>query len=245
MRRRRLLLLPTLGLTVSVAFPAAVEAAQPNKPRPQASKPSQSGGRSGQGGTGQMYKWVDENGVTHYGQTIPPEYRDGGAEQLNRSGMTVRRIEPASTPEERRALEEKLEREREEKKRVAEQARRDKALVNTYGSAEEIDAARDRNLALPVQTLKTLDPRLKKAQARLAKLETLRDEHLKNGKDVSPYLLEDVEAEKREVQSIRGDMDRNSAMIATIRTRYEADRRRFIELTETGPRSRNDVVSDR
>ena len=64
--------------------------------------------------------------------------------------MTVRQIDPASTPEERRALEEKLEREREEQKRLAEQRRRDRALVNTYGSAEEIDAARDRNLALPV-----------------------------------------------------------------------------------------------
>jgi uncharacterized protein involved in exopolysaccharide biosynthesis len=183
-----------------------------------------------------MYKWVDENGVTHYGQTIPPEYREQAAQELNRRGMTVRRIDAAGTPEERRALEEKLEREREEQKRLAEQRRRDRALVNTYGSPEEIDAARDRNLALPIQVLRSLEPRMKKAQARLAKLEAQRDELNQAGKAVSDYLLEDIEVEKREVETLRADMDRQSAQIATIRTRYEADRKRFIELTEAGPR---------
>jgi hypothetical protein len=219
-----------LALVVCLAVPNAVDAAQP-KPKSQAPKPGQASKRAGQ-----MYKWVDENGVTHYGQTIPTEYRDQAAEEMDRRGMTVRRIDPASTPEERRALEEKMQREREEQKRLAEQRRQDRALVNTYASAGEIDAARDRNLALPVQALRNLEPQLKKAQARLARLEAQRDELTKAGKPVSGYLLDDIEGEKREVQGLRGDMDRQSAQIATIRTRYEADRKRFIELTEAGPR---------
>lgn len=219
-----------LAMVVLLAEPAASTAAQP-KPGSQAPKPGQSA-RPG----GQMYKWVDENGVTQYGQTIPPEYRDQAAQELNRRGMTVRRIEPAGTPEERRALEEKLEREREEQKRLADQRRRDRALVNTYGSADEIDAARDRNLAVPIQALRNLEPRMKKAQARLASLEAKRDELTEAGKTVSEYLLEDIEGEKREVQALRADMDRHAAQIASIRTRYEADRKRFIELTEAGLR---------
>jgi hypothetical protein len=46
------------------------------------------------------------------------------------------------------------------------------------------------------------------------------------------------------VQSIRGDMDRHAAMIATIRTRYEGDRKRFIELTERFKLTQR-VISDR
>ena len=208
-----------------VAFLAVVDTAG-------AAQPGAGQGKS----TGKMYKWVDEHGVTHYGQIIPPEYRDQGAEEMNRRGMTVRRIEPASTPEERRVLEEKLERERDEQKRVAEQRRRDRALMNTYGSANEIDAARDRNLAMPIQALHNLEPRMKKAQARLANLEAKRDELIKAGKTPPDYLLEDIEGEWRVVQGIRADMDRQSAQIATIRTRYEADRKRFIELTEADAR---------
>jgi hypothetical protein len=227
---RRSLFAILLALVVFSAAPDPTDAAQP-KPRSQAPKPGQPAK-----GAGQMYKWVDENGVTHYGQTIPPEYRDKAAEELNRRGMTVRRIEPAGTPEERRALEEKLAREREEQKRLAEQRRRDRALVNTYASADEIDAARDRNLALPIQALRNLEPRIKKAQMRLANLEAKRDELTEADKPVSEYLLEDIEAQKREVQALRDDMDRHAAQIATIHTRYEADRKRFIELTEAGPR---------
>jgi chromosome segregation ATPase len=211
-----------LALAAFLVVTGTAQAAPPNAG--QSAKPS-----------GKMYKWVDEHGVTHYGQTIPPEYRDQGAEEMNRRGMTLRRIDPASTPEERRALEEKLEREREEQKRLAEQHRRDRALMNTYGSAEEIDAARDRNLAMPIQALRGLEPRLKRAQTRLASLEAKRDDLIKAGKTPSDYLHEDIEAEKREINGLRNDMDRQSAQIATIRTRYEADRRRFIELTEVAP----------
>lgn len=214
------LLFAFLGLA---AFLAVLDVAGAAQPVPGSAKPA-----------GRMYKWVDEHGVTHYGQSIPPEYRDQGAEEMTRRGLTVRRIEPATTPEQRRAVEEKLEREREEQKRLAEQRRRDRALMNTYGSAEEIDAARDRNLALPIQALRSLEPRIKKAQARLVSLESRRDEMTKAGKTPPDYLLEDIEGEKREVQALRADMDRHSAQIATIRTRYEGDRKRFIELTEAG-----------
>jgi len=185
--------------------------------------------------SGKMFKWVDEHGVTHYGQSIPPEYQDQAATEMNRRGIAVRRIDASSTPEERRALELKLERQREEQKRLAEQRRRDQALMNTYGSADEIDVARERNLAVPIQALRNLEPRLKKAQARVAGLEAKRDELTKAGKTPSEYLLEDIEGGKREVDGLRADMDRHAAQIATIRTRYEADRKRFIELTEAMP----------
>lgn len=220
-----------LALAVCLAVPGEVDAAQPKaKAKTPAPKSGQTAKRAGQ-----IYKWVDEDGVTHYGQAIPPEYRDNAAEEMNRNGMTVRQIEPATTPEERRALEEKAQREMEEQKRLAEQRRRDRALINTYGSAQEIDAARERNLALPTQTLRNLAPHLKKAQARLAKLQAQRDELAKTGKPVPEYLVEDIEALQLEVQTLRNDMDRQAAQIAAIKTRYDADRKRFIELTELRP----------
>jgi hypothetical protein len=214
-----------LALALSTAMAGALGAAEPKARSGQPAKP-----------VGGIYKWVDENGVTHYGQSIPPEYRDGAAEEMNRGGVTVRRIAPARTPEERQAQEEKAQRELEEQKRLAEQRRRDRALINTYGSAEEIDAARDRNLAMPVQVLRSLEPRMKKAQARLARLQAQCDELTNAGKAVPDYLQEDMDAQRLEVQGLRADMDRQSAQIAIIRTRYEMDRKRFVELTEARAR---------
>ena len=36
-----------------------------------------------------VYKWVDNNGVTHYGETIPPEYASKDNVQLDEKGRVV------------------------------------------------------------------------------------------------------------------------------------------------------------
>ncbi len=51
-----------------------------------------------------MYKWVDDQGTTHYGETIPPEYADKDRAELNKAGRVVKKKE-VLTPEERLAKE--------------------------------------------------------------------------------------------------------------------------------------------
>ncbi|MGH8757792.1 MAG: DUF4124 domain-containing protein, partial [Burkholderiales bacterium] len=55
-----------------------------------------------------MYKWVDENGVTHYGDSIPPEYRSRANEELNKRGVIIKKNDAALTPEQIKAKEEEL-----------------------------------------------------------------------------------------------------------------------------------------
>jgi len=193
-----------------------------------AAQPGSTGGR--------IYKWVDEHGVTHYGQAIPPEYRDQGAAEMNKRGLTVNRIEPAATPEQRRAVEERAVRAREEQKRQFEQRRRDTALMNTYTSAREIDEARERSLSLPLQAIRNLEPRQKKAHERLDALTKQASDLQKAGKPVREFLKEDIAAQQHEIDAMRVERERYEVQIAGIRARYDADRQRFIELTEAGPR---------
>jgi hypothetical protein len=49
------------------------------------------------------YKWTDEKGVVHYTDKIPPEALNKGNVELNKQGVTVKRTDPALTPEQRRA----------------------------------------------------------------------------------------------------------------------------------------------
>jgi len=44
-----------------------------------------------------LYKWVDDNGTTHYGETIPPEYADRDHQVLNNEGRVIR-SEEVMTP---------------------------------------------------------------------------------------------------------------------------------------------------
>jgi len=50
-----------------------------------------------------LYKWVDDQGVVHYTDKMPPEAINKGNTELNKQGITIKKTEPALTPEQRRA----------------------------------------------------------------------------------------------------------------------------------------------
>jgi hypothetical protein len=182
-----------------------------------------------------IYKWTDERGVTHYGEVIPPEYKDQAAQEMSPQGITLRKLDAVNatnTPEQRKAAEEKAAREREEKQRAFEQRRRDVALVNTYTSAQEIDAARERTLQLPSQAIRGLEPRLKKAQDRLVSLEQQAAGLVKAGKRVPDGVESDIVDQKIEVDTIRAEIERNKAQIEIIKSKYEQDKKRYLEVTQ-------------
>src|ERR1700723_335985 len=72
-----------------------------------------------------VYKWVDEQGITHYGDHIPPEYAAQEQHVINSQGVEINRLDAQKTPEQLAA---------DDKKKVdAEQSRnRDRNLLNTY-----------------------------------------------------------------------------------------------------------------
>ncbi len=187
-------------------------------------------------GAAKIYKWTDERGVTHYGEVIPPEYKDQAAQEMSSHGITLRKWDSAATstvtPEQRKAAEDKAVREREEKQRAFEQRRRDLALVNTYTSAQEIDEARDRTLQLPTQAIRGLEPRLKKAHARLASLEQQAAGLVKAGKRGPDVLGSDITEQKLEVETIQAEIERHKAQIEVIKAKYEQDKRRYLEVTQ-------------
>jgi Domain of unknown function (DUF4124) len=179
-----------------------------------------------------IFKWTDENGVTHYGEVIPPEYKDQAAQEMSRQGVTIRKWDAAVTPEQRKAIETKGVREREEKQREFEQRRRDLALINTYTSAREIDESRDRTLQLPVQAIQGLEPRLKKAQQRLASLQQQVATLNNAGKRVPHGLELDMADQQSEIDTIQAEVERHRAEIELIKVKYDGDRKRYLELTQ-------------
>src|ERR1700684_2807174 len=88
-----------------------------------------------------VYKWVDEQGVTHYGDHIPPEYAAQEQHVINSQGVEISRLEAQKSPEQL-AIEE-------QKKIDAEQNQnRDRNLLNTYASVQEIERLRDQRVTL-------------------------------------------------------------------------------------------------
>src|SRR3981081_3590831 len=85
------------------------------------------------------YKWTDEQGIVHYGDTIPPQYAQKERTVLNSRGVEVRRLDAQKTPEQR-AAEERTQHD------DFRQKQHDAFLLNTYTSVKDIEALRDLRL---------------------------------------------------------------------------------------------------
>src|SRR5271170_3675428 len=88
-----------------------------------------------------VYKWVDDQGVTHYGDQIPPEYAAQAHGVINNQGIEVEHTDAQKTPEQLAAEDQK-------KLDADQRASRDHNLLSTYGSVQEIERLRDQRLSL-------------------------------------------------------------------------------------------------
>jgi hypothetical protein len=126
-------------------------------PAPKASGPTNNGRV--------LYKWVDKEGVTHYGDHVPPEYAGQEQHILNSQGYEIKHLD-AQKSADQAAAEEKTKLDSEQRQL------RDKNLLSTYASVQEIERLRDQRLTLVAdqikvtnQFLETLNGRMKKMRA--------------------------------------------------------------------------------
>jgi hypothetical protein len=135
-----------------------------------------------------LYRWVDKDGVVRYTDTIPPEYADRDRDLLNQQGVVIGFEEGEITAEER------AEQERLAAVAAAEQAardaaaRRDRMLLDTYLSVEDIEDLRDRRLELIDSQIKVTEFYLSNLRRRLDSLqrESARFAPLNEREDASP-----------------------------------------------------------
>lgn len=177
-----------------------------------------------------LYKWVDDKGVTHYGETIPPEYANKDRSELNKAGRVVNNKEILS-PEERLAKEQEELKKRDAAAAALEQKRRDKALVNTYSNASEIDLARSRNLQQIEGRINTATAQLKMASDNLLAFQKEADTLTKAGRNIHPTLREDLKESQARLSRVQQELDKYKAEKATVEARYDADKARYKELT--------------
>jgi hypothetical protein len=90
---------------------------------------------------GAMYKWVDEKGVTHYGDSIPPQYANKASQLPIKSSVAAAKAEPVKSSADASM---DLDQQKAVAKRQLERYLQDFALLATYASEAEIEVARDR-----------------------------------------------------------------------------------------------------
>ena len=185
----------------------------------------------------QSYRCTGSDGKTYYGQTIPRPCIGEVVEQLNAQGMVIRRIDPKATAIEReaKAAEEKKRREEEAVRR--EEQRRNRALLATYTSVDDIENARVRALEGNSAAIKDVDERIAEIKARQAQLS--KELEFYKDKPAPEELQRDFKNAQFDLEAQQGLRDAKQKEAQAINARYDEDRKHFLELTQPRRESKN------
>ncbi|MCC5861010.1 MAG: DUF4124 domain-containing protein [Gammaproteobacteria bacterium] len=185
------------------------------------------------------YRWVDDQGVVHYGDRIPPEYADQRSDVLNRHGVAVGSREGVRTAEAREAEA----REAEARAERNAQQRRDRVLLDTYLSVEEIRMLRDRRLEMLQAQLDVTASTLERLYQQLHDLEMIAAEYRPYNDDpeaerIPEDLARDLAAVQGSVLDYERTLDQGREEQLRLMDRFEADILRFEELQADQQRRR-------
>lgn len=180
-----------------------------------------------------LYKWVDDKGVTHYGEVIPPEYANKNRSELSTDGRVVNTSQ-VLTPDQLKAREESIKKQHAEEEALMEQKRRDKALLSTFSNVAEIDASKARSLQQIDGMINSIIVQIRITQSKLDGL-LVEEKNLKAaGKNISASLKEDLKETQARLLRKRAELEKSKIEKLNIETRFETDKARYRLLTTGG-----------
>ena len=176
---------------------------------------------------GVAYKWVDEQGVIHYGDNIPPQYAQQDRAVMNSQGVEVSHIAAALTAEQAAA-------EARKKSEALKQRQHDSFLVTTYTSVADIEALRDVRLdqlqgqrAAAESYVESLRSRLGALQARAL---TFQPYSAGGARRMPDDLAENLVRTVSEMRQQAGALAAKGDEEKTLRAQFDADIQRYREL---------------
>jgi hypothetical protein len=175
-----------------------------------------------------FYKWVDEQGEVHYGDRIPPEYAGKEQHIINSQGIETQRIDAQRSADEVAA-------EEQQRQDAEQRARRDRNLLNTYGSVAEIERLRDQRLTLlsdqikvTGQFLEILDGRMKKLLAASMRFKPYSADP--KAPPMSDQVAEDLVRVGNDMRTQEENLREKHSEDVNMRREFDSDIERFKEL---------------
>ena len=181
--------------------------------------------------TQKLYRWVDSEGIVHFGDSIPAEYTDLERQIVNDHGITVGVLRAKRTAED--IAEDKR---KEELRLQLEQERRaDQALLATYLSVDEIELHRDRRVELFQAQSRVTELYLGNLKKRLDKLQKEASRYRPysanpDAEMIDPGLTSDISTTKDTIERHQANLDRFNQDEQNIVARFDGDIDRFKKL---------------
>ena len=180
----------------------------------------------------QSYRCTGKDGKKYYGATIPPQCIGLTVEQISPQGVVIRRIEGQMSPEERAKRDAEARAAEERDALAKEEARRNRALLATYSSEADIEAARKRAMEDNSKGVEEIQARIDQMKKRLDGFN--KEMEFYQGKNKPPAkLAEDVRETQASIKGLEDQMAKKKD-VSAINARYDEDKKRFLDLQKGG-----------
>lgn len=176
------------------------------------------------------YCCVDDLGHPQCGNVLPPACYNKAYREIDAKGRTVKRVEAPLTPEQKAAREKEIALKKEVERQAQEEDRRNRALLNSYGSERDIDAALDNALIELEKSVKAAEDKLAEARKKKAKLDAEAEFYVKKG--LPPDLKRQIQDNEAEIKAKEKELQVKEQEREDIRKRFEDEKTRYRELSK-------------
>ncbi len=173
------------------------------------------------------------NGRRVCGDTLPEQCRGRAYRILDSGGNIVKEVGAPLTSEQKAELVLENKRRKQLEDAGREQRRRDQALLDTYTTAEDIDLAQKKAEADVNLAIQATNERIATAQKKRKKFADEAEFYKK--KALPPELEKDLRAIDHEIRLQQELIALKQKEFDTIKAKYDADRKRYFELTRKSP----------
>ncbi len=175
-----------------------------------------------------LYKWLDKDGVTHYGDHVPPEYASQEQHILNAQGYEIKHLDAQKSAEQAASDEKKI-------LDAQQSALRDKNLLSTFASVQEIERLRDQRLTLLADQIKVTNQFLETLNGQMKKMRGDSMRFRPYNSDPKAPIMPDQMAEdlvrlSTDVRTQQKNLQQKRSEEATMSIQFESDIDRFKEL---------------
>ncbi len=177
---------------------------------------------------GSTFCCADEKGKQVCSDVIPPACYGKAYREINERGITTKRVDAPLTAEQLVKKEEEAKKAKEEAQKKLEQDRKNRALLATYATEEDIDYMRNRAVGELKKSIQESQAKLDEALKTKKRLNEEAEFHKKTG--LPRELRNNLRDNDEEIKTHQDAMEGKQKDIAAVKAKYDDELVRYREL---------------
>lgn len=189
-----------------------------------------SNGWSADGLAAELFKYIDNNGVTVLDDHVPPEFIRNGYTILDKGGRVLKIIPRALSEEEIAERGRKIAFEEQKRQEIADREEADAVLLRLYSSPKAVRRARDARVASVEGFVESARSNLQRLLKQKRQLEASVANIERAGGTISKKNLERIANVDRRIEQTQEEIVSKAAEMDQLEEDYAADLKRVLEL---------------